>query len=592
VFSAKLSFSTLRVPEFPNLADELSVNLYQALAKAWFRRKLWDDVASSFMTDSTLPLLIQQMTEPAFYQHSVFASPHATEGLANREFPEEFYPLPRDPVQLIQTHVSYVLLTGDFAYKIKKPVNFGFLDYSTLEKRHHFCQEELRLNQRAASELYLDVVPITERPAEAHESDKVPHYQFGGEGKVVDYAVRMRQFPQDTLLVDLYEQGKLTEALIQELAQVMAAFHKATVTNERIRSFGTVDQVRQAFDENFEQTAGYIGGPQTQTQFDETRDYCDRFFSENVDLFNQRMDQGKIRECHGDLHLRNIAYWQNRLWLFDCIEFNEPFRFVDVMFDVAYIVMDLDARQRQDLRSCFLSTYTEETGDWDGLRVLPIYVSRQTYVRAKVTSFLLDDPNVSETEKRNAHETAALYYTLAWGYTRPKPGQLFLMSGLSGSGKSTTARQLAQQVGAIYIRSDAVRKHLGGVPLQARGGDDLYTPEMTQRTYARLLELGITLAEAGYRVILDAKYDRQALRQGAIAQAEAHGIPLQILHCTAPSEVLQSRVQQRLGDIADATVAVLQQQTYDPITDAEAAYVTTLDTTQPIEPQLESFTVS
>lgn len=516
------------------------------------------------MTDSNLPPLIQQMLKPEFYPDSgSFAAADA-------------------PIQLIQTHISYVLLTGDYAYKIKKPLNFGFLDYSTLERRQHFCEEELRLNQRAAAELYLAVIPITQEA-----EDGAPKFQLGGSGEIVDYAVKMQQFPQDTLLTELYERGELTEALLQELATVIAKFHLETTTNDYICSFGEVSQVRQAFDENYEQTEQYIGGPQTQQQFDQTRTYSDRFFADHEALFTDRIQNGRIRECHGDLHLRNIAYWKQQFFLFDCIEFNEPFRFVDVMFDIAYIVMDLAARQRPDLSTVFLNAYVEQTGDWEGLQVLPIYVNRQTYVRAKVTSFLLNDPTVPIDEKQKASDTAALYYRLAWASTQPQTGRLFLMSGLSGAGKSTTARQLARRVGAIHLRSDAVRKHLGGVPLDQRGDAALYTPEMTQKTYERLLTLGLALAQTGYTVILDAKYDRGSLRQAAIAQATAHQLPLQILYCTAPSEVLSERVRQRTGDIADATPDILATQSFEPFTPAESEYVKTLDTTQNIEAALD-----
>lgn len=510
------------------------------------------------MTDSTLPPLIQQMMR------------------------SEFYPSTTVPVQLIQTHVSYVLLTGDYAYKLKKPVDFGFLDYSTLEKRKHFCEEELRLNQRAAAELYLEVVPIAKT-----QTDAGIHYQIGNDGEVVDYAVKMQQFPQETLLTSLFDRGELTEDLLLQLAQVIADFHLKTYTDDRIRSFGEVAQVREAFDQNFEQTEHYIGGPQTQQQFDETQAYCDRFFAEQEALFVDRMRHDWIRECHGDLHLRNICCWNDKLLLFDCIEFNEPFRFVDVMYDIAYIVMDLEARQRRDLSTLFLNAYVEQTGDWQGLQVLPIYISRQTYVRAKVTSFLLDDPGVPAIEKQKAHETAATYYRMAWQYSQPQQGRLLLMTGLSGSGKTTVARHLSRHLGAIHIRSDAVRKHLGGIPLHQRGGSDLYTPEMHQKTYDRLLDLGIKLASQGYSVILDAKYDRQEFREAALTAAQQHSLPLQIIHCDAPLEVLRNRLQHRTGDITDATVDLLPQQHLDAFTPAEQPYVLTVDTTQPIESQIE-----
>jgi predicted kinase len=399
----------------------------------------------------------------------------------------------------------------------------------------------------------------------------------------------MRQFPQDGLFSELFAQGKLTESHLEELGKVVAQYHAKTETNDYIRSFGEVPQVREAFDENHEQTEKYIGGPQTQLQFDETKAYTERFFAQKQELFQHRMQNNHIRECHGDLHLRNICLWDDKILLFDCIEFNEPFRFVDTMFDIAYAVMDLEAQQRPDLSNAYLNTYIEQTGDWEGLEILPIYLIRQSYVRAKVTSFLLDDPGVPADVKEEASKTASVYYKLAWEYTKPKQGKLILMSGLSGSGKSTTAKYLARQFNAIHIRSDAVRKHLGGISLLERGGDDLYTPEMTQKTYARLLNLGIILAKQGYTVILDAKYDQQSLREEAIAQAKQNQLPLQIVYCTAPLDVVEERLRKRTGDIADATVDLLTSQVKqtEPFTGVELSYVKTWDTTQPPKTQLE-----
>ena len=505
------------------------------------------------MTDSTLPALIQQMCQPGFYPHPVV-----------------------EPIRLLQTHVSYVLLTGDYAYKVKKPVNFGFLDYSTLEKRQHFCYEELRLNQRGAGPLYQSVVAI------GQTGDS---YQLG-RGTPVEYAVKMVQFPQDTLLSALYDRGELTEALMEELAVAVADFHLGAETNDHIRTFGAVEQIRQAFDENYAQTEGYIGGPQTQAQFDETKAYTDSFFATHGDLFERRVAQNWIRACHGDLHLNNICRWNERLYLFDCIEFNEPFRYVDVMYDVGFVVMDLLSKDCAGLATVFLNHYIERTGDWEGVQLLPLYISRQAYVRAKVTSFLLGDPSVDEETKRRAAETAAGYYRLAWSVCQPRSGAIYMMAGLSGSGKTTTGKLLATQINAIHLRSDAVRKHLAGVPLDRRGDDSLYTPAMTEATYDRLLTLGIALANAGYPVILDAKYDRNRLRQTAIEQLQKAELPLTILHCTAPAAVLEQRVRDRTGDIADATVAVLQRQHMEPFTEREQSLVRAIDTTQAVPPQL------
>ena len=511
------------------------------------------------MTETALPVLIQQMLQPGFYPHEV-----------------------TEPIQLIQTHISYVLLTGEYAYKLKKPVNFVFLDCSTLEKRQHFCQEELRLNRRGAAELYLEVLPISQ----TGDND----FELAGTGQTVEYVLKMRQFPQETLLSSMFDAGALEESHLAELGRVVALYHEKAEINDYIRSFGELAQVRAAIDENYQQTEKYIGGPQTQVQFDETKAYSYRFCVEREELFSQRIRDDFIRECHGDLHLRNIALWQDKMLAFDCIEFNEPFRFVDVMYDVAFTVMDLEARLRQDLGNAFLNSYVEQTGDWEGLQVLPLYLNRQAYVRAKVTSFLLDDPEIPAEMKQEASKTAADYYTQAWEYTKPRQGKLMIMSGLSGSGKSSTARYLSRQLGAIQIRSDAVRKHLAGIPLQERGTDEIYTPEMTQKTYGRLLNLGIILAKQGFCVILDAKYDQHSLRQEVIRQAKLNNIPLKIIQCEAPIEILKQRLKDRIGDdIADATADLLtsQLEKAESITTEEKKYLTTVDTTQPLETQLK-----
>jgi uncharacterized protein len=501
------------------------------------------------LNESTLPELIQQMLAPEFYPHPVTM-----------------------PIQLMQTHASTILLTGDFVYKLKKPVNFGFLDYSTVENRHHFCDEEIRLNQGGARELYLAVLPITKQGIQ---------YQLNGNGEIVDYAVKMIQFPQASLLSNILDSGTLTTSDIEAMGQVVAEFHTDAQQSEYISSFGRVEQIRQSIDDNYHQTEKYIGRAQTQLQYTETKAYTDQFLAEHSDLFLDRITGGFIRECHGDLHLRNICRWHDKILLFDCIEFNEPFRFVDVMYDIAFAVMDLEARGRKDLANRFLNTYTEQTGDWAGLQVLPMYLSRQAYVRAKVTSFLLDDPDISVQDKAAAAKTAGDYYRQAWEYTRTPQGRLIMLSGLSGAGKSTLGKSIAQEIGGIQLRSDAVRKHLGGIPLLSKGDDSLYTPEMTALTYQQLLELGAKLATQGWTVILDAKYDRQVLRGTVIDLAQALKIPLQIIHCTAPDQVLRDRLQHRTGDIADATVDLLdsQQAAWEDFNPTEHSYVTTVDTT-------------
>lgn len=514
------------------------------------------------MNISALPLLIQQMLEPEFYPHPV-----------------------TEPIALIQTHISFVLLTGDYVYKIKKPVNFGFVDFSTLDKRKHFCYEELRLNQRTAPDLYLEVLPIVQ------ERDRVLFSPDAEEISVIEYAIKMRQFPQETLLINMFERGELTEKHLETLGKELAKIHRNAPTSDYIRKFGEVARIRDAMNNNYRQTEKYIGSVQTPQQYEETRGYTEQFFEHNQELFKQRIEKDKIRECHGDLHLKNVAFWQDKIVIFDCIEFNEPFRYVDFIYDVAFTVMDLESRSRKDLANAFLNTYLEHTGDWEGVQVLPLYLSRQAYVRAKVNSLMLDDSAISPEEKDQILPLASHYYTLAWEYTQPRQGKIILMSGLSGSGKSTIARYLSRKINAIHIRSDAVRKHIAGIDLYEKGSADVYTPEMTQKTYQRLGELGVMLAKQGFSVILDAKYDRLYLRENAINLAKENQLEIQIIYCNAPVEVLRERLQKRVGDITDAKVDLLasQLESAEPFSELEKDFVQEIDTNLGLEVQLQQF---
>lgn len=519
------------------------------------------------MTNASLPPLIQQMLQPGFYPHPV-----------------------AQPVKLIQTHISYVLLTGDYSYKVKKPVNFGFLDFSTRERRRHFCQEELRLNRRLSPKLYMAVFAIAPTPADPSQ------YQLAADtntAEAVEYTLQMRQFDQDNLFSRLFERDELTVDLMQTLGKQVAVFHQAAETSEEIQQFGSVEAVRQVAEDNYATSLSYVGRVQPQAQLDETRAFSEQFFAKHQDWFAQRQAEGRIRECHGDLHLNNVCLYQEQIQIFDCIEFNQEFRNTDTIYDAAFMVMDLEFQGRSDLANIFLNAYLEHTGDYRGAAMLPLYLSMRAYIRAKVNSLVLDDLSISEAEKQQAQERAAAYYQMAWTYTQTQRGQIVLMSGLSGSGKTTVARQVSQHLKAIHIRSDAVRKHLAGVPLDQRSdsgqyGSGIYTPEMTQRTYDRLLELGVFLASQGLPVVLDAKYDQQALRQAAIAQAKAQGIPIQICYCTAPLDLLRERLQTRTGDIADATAELLndQQKAMEAFSEAEQALVQTIHTDQELEKQL------
>jgi aminoglycoside phosphotransferase family enzyme/predicted kinase len=491
--------------------------------------------------------LIEQLKNPNFYPHPV-----------------------KIPIEIIQTHASIIFLTGDYAYKIKKPVNYNFLDFSTLEKRKYYLEQELKLNKKVAANIYLEVLSI---------NDDRGTISLNGTGKAIEYILKMNQFPQECLLSKIFERGELTENTIESLAKKVAQFHQQAETNSYITQFGDLAIIKHAFDENYQQTEKYINFVQTQKQYDETKGYTDKFFTEHGDWLEERQKKGMIRECHGDLHLNNICQWQGEVQLFDRIEFNESFRFVDVMYDIAFTAMDLTARNREDLANLFLNTYLEQTADWEGLKVLPIYLTRQAYVRAKVNSFLLDVDTFSETIKT----TAQHYYQLAWQYTQPQKPRLILMSGFSGSGKSTIGKVIAKKLNGIQIRSDAVRKHLAGIDLNQTGNLDIYSLEMSQKTFAKLAELAEILIPLGYPVILDARYDKYAWREPLLTYAQSLRIPFHIVHCHAPIEILRQRIAARKGDISDATIEVLNAQIEktEPFNEKEQPYLISLDTTNP-----------
>lgn len=492
--------------------------------------------------------------------------------LINKMQQEIFYFHPvNTPIKVIQTHCSIVFLTGKYAYKLKKDVNFGFLDYSTLEKRKHFLEQELAMNKVIAPDLYLEVLPIS------YINDT---FVLNNSVNVVDYALKMNQFPQENLFINIFEAGKLTENYVKNLGKIVADFHRKTVTNDYISSFGTVEKIALSINDNYRQTEKYIGIAQTAEQYQKTKKFTNDFLANHQDIFEKRRNNQKIRECHGDLHLKNICIFNDKIQLFDRIEFNEEFRFVDVMYDVAFTVMDLHSKGEKELANIFLNTYLEYTGDWEGVIVLPLYLSRQAYVRAKVTSFLLDDASIESEEKERAKKIATDYYNLAWKYTQKSEAKLILMSGLSGSGKSTLASKIAKELNAIHIRSDAVRKHLAQISLQEKGTEDIYSPQMNNKTYGRLLELAQILINVGFTVILDAKYDRIYLRQPIVEWTKKQQIPLEIIYCYAPFEIMCDRISHRQGDISDATPEILkkQQEQQELFTEEEKPFVTTINT--------------
>ena len=302
--------------------------------------------------------------------------------------------------------MSFIFLTGEYVYKIKKPVNLGYLDYTTLEKRHFFCHQELKLNRRLCPDAYLAVVPIVEKKGEL---------RIEGRGKAIEYAVKMKQLPQDRMMDVLLPRGQVTPEMVARVAEKLVGFHQKTETNPKIAAFGGLDVIRHNCDENFAQTEKYIGLSVPKAKYERVKGYTDSFIKSNARLFDKRVRDGKIRDCHGDLHAAHVCFTDD-ICIYDCIEFNDRFRYSDVASEVAFLAMDLDRYQQADLSRHLVNTYVRLSHDEELLKLLNFYKCYRAYVRGKVESFKLDDPYIPEEEKAKVLTGAQSYFALAEAY--------------------------------------------------------------------------------------------------------------------------------------------------------------------------------
>ena len=471
------------------------------------------------------PPLVQAMLDPSFY-------PHRPKG-----------------VELVETHISWVFLTGDLAYKVKKPVDFGFLDFRTLEQRRHFSEEEVRLNRRLSPDVYMGVVEIKERDG---------GFSLEGEGEVVEVAVLMRQLPKDWRLDLLLEGGRVGPEALEKVARRIASFHREARTDPYVASFGRPEKVMVNIWENFEQTEAFQGVTIPQGQYIELRDYSYRFLEERRDLLLERVEGGFIREGHGDLHAENVYLHGEELYVLDCIEFNERFRFLDTACDIAFLLMDLEARGFPSEGWRFLNAYLQFTGDYGLLEVLDFYKIYRAYVRGKIASFELS------SKGPEAQQRASGYFSLAYRYlTEPRPRFLLATCGPMGSGKTTVAVELASRLGVVLIRSDALRKlSLGIDPREHRYepfGRGIYSPEVTERTYRRMLGEAERALRAGYPVVLDASFSRRGQRQMVRELSERLRVPYLFLFTVCPEEVIRERLASRQEDLSDGRVEILRE---------------------------------
>ncbi len=478
-------------------------------------------------------------------------------------------------VHLLQTHISYVALTGTFAYKVKKPVNFGFLDFSTLDKRKYFCDEEMRLNKRLCPEIYLDVLPIT-------QTDK--NLELNGKGTIVEYALKMKEFPQKYIMTDLLKQGKITEETIDHLCAILIDFYTTQEPSEDITKYGELSAVKQNIDENFDQTKPMINVTIPKENYSYLKEASARFFERKKQVFESRMKEGYIHDCHGDLHSGNIVVAHDAIHIFDCIEFNDRFRFCDVASDIGFLAMDLDFLNHPYLSSYFIQQYVKKSGDIGIYEVLNFYKSYRAYVRGKIHGFQLNDPHIDPAKKKDIIETARKYFDLSSYYAElfsqtlhtTKP-LLFLVSGLAGTGKSTVARKIAVDYHATQINTDVIRKERAGIDQFERHHDQfntgLYDPKKIDETYEHVMQNAAAVLKKGGNVVLDATFQKKKYRDMAHHVAVKNHATLVMVHCVCPDVVVKKRLEDRLKkkSVSDGRweIHLAQKTTFEPFISEE-----------------------
>ncbi len=486
------------------------------------------------------------------------------------------YPHPVEGFRVIETHISWVILTGAYAYKLKKPVDFGFLDFTDLAARKHFCEEELRLNQRMAPELYLQVLPISGSP-EAPRID--------GVGEPFEYVLKMREFPQTQLLAEVQARGELTDAHIDALAEQIARFHLNTPHVPADHALNSAEAIVAPMRQNFEQIRPLLSEAADLQQLDALEDWTEASIQRLRPLLEQRCQQGFIRECHGDLHLGNATLIDGKVVLFDCIEFNEPFRLIDIASDAAFLAMDLEDRGLKCQARRFINGWLERTGDYAALELLNLYKAYRALVRAKVSLFRLYQEQDAVQRKVILRQYRS-YANLAESYSAIPSRFLAITHGVSAVGKSHVALRLVEALGAVRLRSDVERKRLHGEQPEARQGQldtGIYSQQASEATYQRLHQLAMTALQAGFSVVIDAAYLKRQQRQAAWQAAESTGVPFLILDCEAPDAVIAQWLAQRQAegiDPSDATLEVVQTQRAgrEPLSESELLHSRRVDT--------------
>lgn len=485
-------------------------------------------------------------------------------------------------VDLIQTHASWIFLTDTYAYKIKKPVDFGFLNFSTIDRRRFYCNEEIRLNRRLCPDIYEGVVDVVQTMDGA---------AFHGKGPVIDYAVKMKRLPSENMMDKLINQNAVSIANINNIVKTIADFHLAATTSPIIAAFGDIDKIQFNWKENIDQMIGFENKTLPASDREFIRDWIYTFTVNNSKVFSKRILNGFIKECDGDIHLENICLIGNKVYIYDCIEFNERFRNCDTASDIAFFLMDLDYHNRHDLAEEALSTYQKLSGDNDISDILIFYMIYRAFVRGKVESFRLLENELDPNEQVKITEKAIKYFRLARGYIERQTLKktLFITCGLMGSGKTTLAEQLAFELGISCFSSDKIRKIIAGIDFTTQNKssfrEGLYTEERSAETYNELLRLAEIEIKANHSVVIDACFTKSYSRLLFAELSKNYSIPFVILNVSCSDNDIKRRLNERVYNeksVSDGRLELLgfQESEFTPPSETEGIIIT-INTSDP-----------